>query len=40
MNPNSENRGADMFTIYSNPVNGIGVGYYFDNIVVEEILPD
>ena len=40
VNPNSEDRGADMFTIYSNPVNGIGVGYYFDNIVVEEILPD
>ncbi len=35
----SQNRVADMFTFYTNPVEDIGVGYYFDNIEVEETLP-
>ena len=40
VNPDSTDRSKDMFTLYSDPVNDIGVGYYFDNIVVEEILPE
>ena len=33
-------RTSDLFTFYSDPVDGLGVGYYFDNVVVEEILPE
>ena len=40
VNPKSEIRGSDWFALYSNPVNKKGVGYYFDNVKVEEILPE
>ena len=40
VNPNSGVRNDDMFSIYSNPINKKGVGYYFDNVKVEEILPE
>ncbi len=30
-------RSGDQFTIYSNPVNNLGVGYYIDNIKVTEV---
>ena len=37
VNANSEDRSSDEFAIYSNPVDGMGVGYYLDNIVVKEV---
>lgn len=40
VNPKSIDRSQDTFSFYSDPVNNIGVGYYFDNIVVEETLPE
>lgn len=34
---NCTDRSGDQFTIYSNPVNNLGVGYYIDNIKVTEV---
>ena len=40
VNPKSQVRNVDLFALYSNPENKKGVGYYFDNIKVQEILPE
>jgi hypothetical protein len=32
--------GQNRFTIYANPTEEKGIGYYLDNVIVEEILPD
>ena len=36
----SIDRSQDKFCFYANPVEGVGVGYYFDNVKVTEILPE
>jgi len=37
---NMDLAGQNRFTIYANPVEEKGMGYYLDNVVVEEILPE
>lgn len=36
----SKSRIADQVTLYADPVGGLGVGYYFDNVKVTEVKPE
>ena len=36
----STDRSKDQFSMYSDPVNSVGVGYYFDDVVVTEVKPE
>ena len=36
----SIDRSKDAFCLYADPIDDLGVGYYFDNVTVTEILPE
>ena len=40
VNENSLDRSKDKISFFSDPSDGKGVGYYFDNVKITEILPE